>query len=454
MLAGGVAGPAVLCLALPALAQSATTYDRVDEVMDWGAVTTKLILDLGAEVQSGSVNPESFTVTVRRSDPRMDEPVLEEGEVELENAYVSDADGNEADSGRHVTLVPEIGPHLTLNNALNYGADPVVGSNLNAWTENEYTITQQAPIGEVEGIVASELGRQIRPEIDRFQFDSAGFSDEEFGEIELNYAYFAPPEDEGTNPLIVWFHGGGEGGTDHSIPLAANRATAFASDEIQQYFEGAYVLVPQAPTRWMFGPEDERGMDDKNDDAESIYAGAAQALVQSFVDERRDIDIDRVYIGGLSNGGYMTLRLILDNPEYYAAALMVAEPMDLDYVSDEELSAILDIPMWIVTAATDDTVPSQYFSARLYDKLLQLGAEDVQFSYLPRVSDMSDAYVSEDETPYEYPGHFSWIPTYNNHLAYIEGAGGQLYGPAAQEADTVAGREVVTVMEWLAAQSR
>ncbi|HEX5788223.1 MAG TPA: hypothetical protein VFY03_08585, partial [Woeseiaceae bacterium] len=67
---------------------------------------------------------------------------------------------------------------------------------------------------------------------------------------------------------------------------------------------------------------------------------------------------------------------------------------------------------------------------------------------------MSGEYVAADGTPHEYDGHWSWIPFYNNHLAYIEGVGGQLYGPLAQAVDEVGGSDVVTVMEWLAAQSR
>ena len=190
------------------------------------------------------------------------------------------------------------------------------------------------------------------------------------------------------------------------------------------------------------------------EDALSIYTRATQDLVESFVAEQPDIDTDRIYVGGLSNGGWLTMRLILDHPDYYAAALAVCEPINLDYVSEEELYRIVDMPLWIVTAATDEVVPAEQFPVPLYNSLQRLGAENVHLSYLPRVVDMTGTYKSEDGSPHEYNGHFSWIPVYNDHLAYIEGGGGQIYGPIAEEADTVAGREVVTVMEWLAAQSK
>jgi len=430
-----------------------TDYSRIDEVMDWGAATTRLIVNLGTAVPKGAVGPDSFAVHVSRSDSRLAQPLLEEGQRKVVEAYVSDANGNPLNSGRYATLVMEIGPTLSIGNALNYGRDPVVGNNFNVWSENAYTITQKKPIGDIKGgLVATEMDKYTRVAIDEFELGVASYKDEQHGLIELSFAHYSPKVDGRKNPLIIWLHGGGEGGSDATIPLAANRATAFVSDEVQATFGGAYVLAPQSPTRWMHGPAGQAGSDDKKD-ALSIYTRATQNLVESFVSEYPDIDTDRIYIAGASNGGWLTVRLVLDNPDYYAAALAVAEPLNLDYVSDDELRRILDIPMWLVTAATDKTVEPERFPVPLYSRLRNLGAEHIHFSLLPRVADMTGKYYSADGTPHEYNGHWSWIPTYNNHVAYVEG-GGQLYGPVAQAVDNIAGRKVVTVMDWLAAQSR
>jgi len=438
----------------PVFAQQAgTSYSRIDEVMDWGAATTRLIVDLGVDVPKGAVGPDSFSVHVSRSDPRLAERFLEEGMRNVIEAYISDADGNPVMSGRYATLVMEVGPSLSLGSALNYGQDPVAGSNFNAWTENVHTITQQKPIGDIKGgLVATELDGYTRVGIEELRFGSSSYKDEEYGLIELSYAHYSPADDDGQNPLIIWLHGGGEGGTDPTIPLAANRATVFVSEEVQAIFGGAYVLAPQSPTRWMHGPSGREGGAEKQD-ALSIYTRATQDLVESFVSEQPDVDTDRIYIAGASNGGWLTVRLVLDYPDYYAAALAVAEPINLDYVSDDELKRIVDIPMWLVTAATDSVVDPERFPVPLYAGLRKLGAENIHLSLLPRVADMTGNYFSEDGTPHEYNGHWSWIPTYNNHLAYVEG-GGQLYGPVAQAVDDIAGRKVVTVMEWLAAQSK
>lgn len=438
----------------PAFAQQGkTSYNRVDEVEDWGAVTTQLIVDLGTVVQKGTVAKDSFSVHVSRSDPRLEKPFLEEGARKVVDAWVSNADGETVGSGRFATLEMEIGPTVSLGSALNYGHDPVTGSNFNAWTENSYTITQQKPIGKIKGgLVATEMDKYTRVGIDKFEFGDSSYKDEEYGLIELTFAHYAPPEDRKKNPLIIWLHGGGEGGTDPSIPLAANKATVFVSKQLQSMFGGAYVLAPQSPTRWMHGPSGRDGGAEKMD-ALSIYTRAVQDLVESFVKAQPDIDTNRIYIAGASNGGWLTVRLVLDNPDYYAAALAVAEPLNLDYVSDDELKGILDLPLWLVTAATDSTVNPDRFPLPLYVRMRKLGAEKIHLSFIPRVADMSGKYFSADGKPYEYNGHWSWVPTYNNQLAYVEG-GGQLYGPLAKSVDEVGGHKVVTVMQWLAAQSK
>ena len=78
----------------------------------------------------------------------------------------------------------------------------------------------------------------------------------------------------------------------------------------------------------MRGPTGQGGSNEKKD-ALSIYTRAMQDLVESFVSERPDIDADRIYVAGASNGGWLTTRLVLDYPDYYAAALPVAEPINL-----------------------------------------------------------------------------------------------------------------------------
>ena len=53
------------------------------------------------------------------------------------------------------------------------------------------------------------------------------------------------------HPLIVWLHGAGEGGKDPDLVVLGNKVSALGGEKIQSYFDGAFVLCPQAPTFWM-----------------------------------------------------------------------------------------------------------------------------------------------------------------------------------------------------------
>lgn len=428
-----------------------TTYNRIDEIMDWGAATTMLIVDLQAEVEQGAVDTESFSVYVVRSDPRLEEPLLDEGYRTVVDAYISDAEGNPVDVGSFATLVMEVGPSVDLGQALNYGMDPVAGRRFNAWSQNDYTITQENAIGDIEGLVATEMDQYSRLLLDEFELVATPhqYEDEEYGLIGLTYAHYVPETDGA--PLLVWLHGGGEGGSDPSIPLAANRAAAFASEEMQAFFGGAYIMVPQAPTFW----QDTGLSSDSMRGIVSIYTRALQDLVETYVAANPGIDTDRIYMGGLSNGGFQTVRLLLDYPDYYAAGIAVCSPFKPGSVNDAQLSQIADIPLWLVTTVDDPTVPALRDPLPFYHRMVQLGASNVQLNLLPHVIDETGLHFDEDGAPHQYNSHWSWIYVYNNELAQImvDGVnGGQLHGRAVREA--AGDSNVITIMEWLAAQSK
>ncbi len=131
----------------------------------------------------------------------------------------------------------------------------------------------------------------------------------------------------------------------------------------------------------------------------------------------------------------------------------MAEPFVSDAASDAQLLKIVDLPIWFVTAATDQTVSADQYPLKLYNRLLQLGAPNTYMSFLPRVLDESGLYMDEEGAPYEYNGHWSWIYVYNNVLAQVmvgDTVGGQLFGQIVREAGE--DESIVTIMEWLAAQ--
>jgi poly(3-hydroxybutyrate) depolymerase len=397
-------------------------YKLVIEGFDWGPAVNKVVLNMGESVSAVKASEFSVTAT-RKSTQGAISGESAEGSRNVVYSYISDENGNRAESGSHVTLVLSVSPVDVLGSPIQYF--PRLG---NVWTDYQLNVVNSSS-GKVWD---TESGR-LMPLVD--VFDLTGqfkYSDE----MTLSYASFAPEIGSDKAPLIIWLHGGGEGGTDPTIPLLGNRAANYASDEIQNLFgKGAFVLVPQAPTFWMQGPD---GM--TRGETNDIYNVALMALIKSYVQSNPKIDPARIYVGGCSNGGYMSLKLILEHPEYFAAGYISALAYNSEFISDQQIEKIKDVPMWFVHSRDDNTTKPEETVVPLYERLKRAGAKNVVFSYYDNVTDITGFYGGKD---YRYPGHWSWIYSHAN-VARTDFDGSPVL---------LDGRPV-SIMEWLAAQKK
>lgn len=447
-------------------------YRTVTEAMDWGPAITKVILDMQTTVDSASFTPESFKVSSERKYTGMDFASGKTGDIdsvmerEVTAAYVSDENGNPDENGTYLTIEMKIGPENVEGSPFNYD----FMSAKNTYVETSYLVSlaegaalsakDGSPIAMGETDAAGNTGN-INVIAD--SFDCGGtYTDEESG-IVLTYASYVPETaEEGKTPLIIWLHGAGEGGTDPTIAIMGNKVVNLATEEVQQYFgeTGAEILAPQTPTMWL---DDGEGnyLDPKGTSYRSYYTEALMGLIEGYVAEHSEIDTNRIYIGGCSNGGYMTVNMIIEYPEYFAAAYPVCEAYAAAWLDDAKISAIKDIPMWLTAAKTDGTVPifkgaigADYvsynlqldengeaiplddYSNALYQRLTDAGAKNVHYSIFENVVDTTGDYKKADGSAYEYMGHWSWIYTLNNECV-----------------ETIDGAEV-TIFEWLSQQSR
>lgn len=307
--------------------------------------------------------------------------------------------------------------------------------------------------------------------------------------ITLKYASFTPKADAAKTdkkPLIVWLHGAGEGGTDPSIVLLGNQVVNLAKPLIQDYFTtdtcaGAYVLAPQSPTMWM---DNGNGQQGGNDVGESIYTESLFKLIQKFVTDHTDIDTNRVYIGGCSNGGWMTVEMLSKHGEFFAAAFPIAVPFVKDAgMTADEFAKLVNVPMWITHAKADPTVKIGTYSQgywdsaanqwvpetfqsytetnsnQLYIELLNAGATNVHYSLFDTVT------IAAGETDAAtYNGHYSWIYTLRDECSKVQATTGTGTDGAFTLADitetadnTVTlpeGGEAVTLWGWIAAQAK
>jgi poly(3-hydroxybutyrate) depolymerase len=395
----------------------------VVEGYDWGAGVSKVVLALDEKVSKAAAG--GYTVSVKRSTPCLEIPAEQAaGDRVVVDAYVSDAKGQRLAEGTHVTLVLVVAPQWPIASPLQFVRNEKCRGN--QWVDYAVTVTEKA-----SGRVWSEGAGRISPIVDRF--DVSGTFEDGSG-VKLTYAHFAPAAADRKHPLIIWLHGGGEGGTDPTIPLLANKATSYASDEVQAIFGGAHVLVPQTPGAWMHNKAGEMTGGREDD----IYNAALMELIKQFVASRPAIDPTRVYVGGCSNGGYMALKLMLKEPGYFAAGYISALAYQSQYLSDEQLKSVAHVPIWFVHSADDTTTRPEATVLPVYERLKAQGAKDVHLSYYDHVVDITGFFGGAG---YRYNGHWSWIYSHANQ-SRLDFDGKPV---------TVGGRPV-TILEWLAAQ--
>ena len=225
---------------------------------------------------------------------------LSRGYVDVSGAYVCDASGFRVDRGDHVAL--EL-PECELRSRIN-----VTSVTAAEYVENRFVVTQTAEMFSSEGILAGlafdECAKVLSPALEGWSHGRGGS-----GGLQLSYACFDPRRGEKDRPdassaLVVWLHGASDGGSDVRLPYTASHVTLLAEGKIQGHFDGgAWLLVPQCPTFWMDDGEEQMGRS-----GESVYCGPLKSLIDEFIHAHPDIDLRRIVIGGLSKGGFMTLR--------------------------------------------------------------------------------------------------------------------------------------------------
>ncbi|APQ18994.1 prolyl oligopeptidase family serine peptidase [Maribacter hydrothermalis] len=399
-------------------------YTLILEGYDWGPAVKKVVLQT-AELTT-EANATDYKIEVERSaDGVVMKPEEAKGSREILFAYVSDANGNRVSEGNHITLVLLVHPNNPLDSPIKYVFKDGRGSN--QWIDYKMTITQVS----TTTIWNKEVSR-LYTDLDRFNLKGKHSNNG----ITLTYASFEPKTTAVKSPLIIWLHGGGEGGSDPSIALVANKATNYASPEIQSFFNGAYVLVPQAPTFWM---QNANG-DYTRGDTDDIYNKALFNLIDNFVKDNPKVDSDRVYIGGCSNGGYMSLKLILEHPNYFAAGYISALAYQNQYITDEQVKRINNVPIWFVHSRDDTTTIPDETVVPLYNRLINAKAPNVHFSYYDHVIDLTGFYGGEN---YYFPGHWSWIYSHANNANFD-----------FDNKPVLLNGENVTIMKWLAAQKK
>ncbi len=201
----------------------------------------------------------------------------------------------------------------------------------------------------------------------------------------LAYRMLEPDYNPGRKyPLVIFLHGSGERGSDNDAQLKWG-AMNFATPENMSRYP-AYVIAPQCPNDKSWAPFDERGKDPEATRPMQLVMG----LIRKMMEGGR-IDTNRIYITGLSMGGFGTFDALQRYPGLFAAAVPVCGGGDIT-----KANKIAKTPVWIFQGAEDQSVAPKYGTDMLR-ALVQTGAKP-GFTQYPEV------------------GHFSWIAAYSDAM--------------------------------------
>jgi predicted peptidase len=199
--------------------------------------------------------------------------------------------------------------------------------------------------------------------------------------VEYRYLQFLPNNyDKDTAkewPLILFLHGAGERGDDlqkvkvHGPPKIVESRSDFPF----------VVISPQCPTGVVWN------------------ADALLAMLDE-VTHRLRVDEKRIYVTGLSMGGFGTWNLIGKAPERFAAAAPVCGGGNTrDFLLPKSKEALQTLPIWVFHGGKGGVVKPEE-SERLVDVIQNRVKGNIQLTIYPEA------------------GHDSWTETYNNPKLY------------------------------------
>ncbi len=204
-------------------------------------------------------------------------------------------------------------------------------------------------------------------------------------------------EDQPGKPVIVVFlHGIGERGDENlaSIRLAVPDIVK----QIKASKQKAILLAPECPSSQLWAPLHRGGAQAKLTEKPAQALGLVPVLIQKKIEEF-DADPDRVYITGLSMGGYGTWDLISRyGTDLFAAAMPCCGGGDPAQAG----AKLKDLPIWIFHGGSDPTVPVM-LSRRMYAALKEAGNDDVFYKEYPGVD-----HNCWDRT-YQNPESWKWL---------------------------------------------
>lgn len=196
-------------------------------------------------------------------------------------------------------------------------------------------------------------------------------------------------------PLVLFLHGGGERGTDNQKQLMGSDGAIIWAAPENQAKHPAFVLAPQSRNVPDGGFTVTRDADNNvnlsrvfevSEDLKKAYE------VLQHVRREYNIDSNRLYSTGLSQGGFGTFNMNMEHPDLFAAMVPIAGGAD-----PAKAHLIDHKPIWAFHAEDDSVIPVSY-SRNIINAIENAGGKPIYTEYGTKMN-------------YD---HASWIPAYEN----------------------------------------
>lgn len=213
------------------------------------------------------------------------------------------------------------------------------------------------------------LAQEVKPGEQVHHVSKVTVGDEE---VEISYLLYVPENYDADTPmpLMMFLHGAGERGDNIDLVKKWGPPKIAESDK-----DFPFILVsPQCPSETFWNPDE-------------------MAHLVDMLSDELAVDKERMYITGLSMGGYGTWSILAEHPNLFAAAIPICGGG-----RPETAKEFAHVPVWAFHGDADRVVPPEQ-SRRVVEALKEL---DAPIRY----------------TEYEGVGHNSWSETYANEEIY------------------------------------
>ena len=275
----------------------------------------------------------------------------------------------------------------------------------------------------------------------RFQIPTAKkliFNDSKNGNT-IPYRLFVPKNYKSSEkyPVILYLHGAGEIGTDNEKQISyISKIFEYSAD----LAEKAFILCPQTDEWWSL---------------DSQYAGDRGGALGSvlhlldYIKKNYSCDSNRIYVTGISMGGFATWDILEHYGSIFAAGIPVCGAGDTS-----KAGAFKNIPLRIYHGTDDETV-SYYSSESMYTAIISAGGQKAEMISLQGIGHNAWDYAYADrdtlcwlfaqnkaDNPtcqYEYIPYLRIIDSNGNIIISDEDVESIYYGESYEE------RRIVTV---------